>query len=314
MTTLKRYIDTQLPWSSSANENKRFGALAILFLVCVIVCGFIIQNTVVPEKSREEKEKLPPQLAKVILKKKEEPPPPPPPPKEEEKKPEPEPEKEEEKPEPEKKEEPKPEEVKKAREKAKKSGLLAMQDDLAAMRDSFQTPPPSQKLSKGDTRATEVKRSVITGSATNTSGGIQTAAAPSVSGVAALEGRDTTQVDSVSLGGSTVEGDAEMQEASSGSEGVRSEEQIRAVLDQNKGALYAIYNRALRSDPTLQGKVTFELVIEPDGSVSECKIVSSELEDSKVESRLVSRMRLINFGAADVGSIKTRWAIDFLPY
>ncbi|HEY9034978.1 MAG TPA: AgmX/PglI C-terminal domain-containing protein [Pseudomonadales bacterium] len=312
MTSVYQFPDLQLPWSSSSRENKRFGVLAALLLLVVMIGGIIVQTTQLPEKSREELEKLPPQLAKVILKKKEEPPPPPPP-KVEEKKPEPK--KEEPKKEEPKKEEPKPVEVQKAREKAKQSGLLAMQDDLAAMRDAFAPPPPSQQLAKGSSQAVEVKRSVIMGSATKTSGGIQTAAVPRATGVASLEGRDVTQVDSVTLGGSTVDTGGDVGQATaSRAEGVRSEEHIRAVLDQNKGALYAIYNRALRANPALQGKVTFELTIEPDGSVSACRIVSSELKDSALESRLVSRMQMINFGAEPVASIKTRWAIDFLPY
>ena len=317
MGVLYQSPDLALPWSSSRREDRRFNILVLIFVVFVFVAGIWLQNVTLPEKSQKELEKLPPQLAKVILKKKEEPKPPPPPkPKVEEKKPEekkPEPKKEEEKPKP--KPKPKTEEVQKAREKAKKTGLLAMQDDLAAMRQAF-TPQASQKLSKDGAKAAEVKRSVIMGKATATSGGIKTAALPATSGVGGLSGREVTQVDSVSLGGAVVDGSGGVAEAASsgGVSGSRSEELIRAVLDQNKGALYAIYNRALRKDPTLQGKVTFELVIEADGSVSACKVISSELGNAGLETKLVARMKLIDFGAEDVSVTKTRWAIDFLPY
>ena len=44
-----------------------------------------------------------------------------------------------------------------------------------------------------------------------------------------------------------------------------------------KGALDAIYNRALREDPTLQGKVVFEIKGGPTGEVLSCKVVFSDL-------------------------------------
>lgn len=326
MTSLMRYPDLQLPWSSSKEQDKFFAVCVAVAVVIILVAGVIIQQYQLPERSREELAKLPPQLAKVVLQKKVELPPPP---KVEEKKPEvkPEPKKEEPKPVEEKKPEPpktktqaKPEEVEKAREKAKQSGVLAMQDDLAALRQSFSVPTANTgKLSSGGSTATEVKRSVIMGSATSTSGGIKTAAVPTSSGVAGIAagpgGRGATQVDSVTLGGTQVDVGKDMEKATQRTaDGQRSEEKIRAVLDQNKGALYAIYNRALRSNPSLQGRVTFELVIEPNGAVSSVKIVSSQLKDPELENRLVARMKMISFGAEKVSSIKTRWAIDFLPY
>ena len=58
------------------------------------------------------------------------------------------------------------------------------------------------------------------------------------------------------------------------------------VFDQNKGAIYALYNRALRRDPTLQGKMVLKLTIEPSGAVSLCEIVSSEIEDEELERKI----------------------------
>ena len=140
---------------------------------------------------------------------------------------------------------------------------------------------------------------------------------PGSSGVGMGGGsRGSTQVDSVTLGGAVVDdgGDVAKAVESSRAAGSRSEESIRSVLDQNNASLYSIYNRALREDPSLQGKVTFKLVIEPDGSVSSCTIVSSELSDSSLGNKLVSRMKLINFGADNVTATTTQWSIDFLPY
>ena len=37
------------------------------------------------------------------------------------------------------------------------------------------------------------------------------------------------------------------------------------MFDQNKGAIFALYNRALRRDSSLQGKIVLELTISPIG-------------------------------------------------
>ena len=58
----------------------------------------------------------------------------------------------------------------------------------------------------------------------------------------------------------------------------RSLEDVRLVFERNKGSIYAIYNRALREDPALQGKVVVELRIAPSGEVMDCRIVSTELK------------------------------------
>ena len=44
----------------------------------------------------------------------------------------------------------------------------------------------------------------------------------------------------------------------------RSIEEIQVVFDRNKSAIYSLYNRALRKDPTLQGKLVLSLTIAPD--------------------------------------------------
>lgn len=317
-------IDLKLPWASSIGDNKRFAVITAILMLIVLVVGVIVQSTKLPEQSREELEKLPPQLAKVILKKKEEPPPPPPKveekkpePKPEEPKPEPKPKPEEPKPEPKPKpKEATPEQVQKAREKVKNEGVLAMKDDLAALRDSFSAMRPTGgALSKGGSEAATINRKTIIGGATSTSGGIKTAAVPSATGVSGLQGRDVTQVDSVALGDTQVAVDQKTEQAlaSVSKDGQRSENRIRAVLDSSKGALFNIYNRALRANPSLQGRVTFELVIEPDGQVSSVKILSSELNDRALENRLIMRMKMINFGAEKVARLKTQYVIHFLP-
>lgn len=93
----------------------------------------------------------------------------------------------------------------------------------------------------------------------------------------------------------------------------RSIEEIKLVFERNKGAIYAIYNRALRADPALQGKVVLELKIAPSGEVMDCRIVSSELRATEVEQKLLARIKQFDFGSKDVAQMVVSWPVDFLP-
>ena len=112
-------------------------------------------------------------------------------------------------------------------------------------------------------------------------------------------------------GGGTARGGT-LQRGGSG-KASRSIEEIKLVFERNKGAIYAIYNRALRDDPALQGKVVLELKIAPSGEVVDCRIVSSELKAAELERKLLARIRQFDFGAKDVEQMVVTWPVDFLP-
>lgn len=93
----------------------------------------------------------------------------------------------------------------------------------------------------------------------------------------------------------------------------RSIEEIKLVFERHKGALYALYKRALRDDPALQGKVVLELRIAPGGQVDTARIVSSEIEAEELERKLLARIRQFDFGAKAVEVMAVTWPVDFLP-
>ena len=95
--------------------------------------------------------------------------------------------------------------------------------------------------------------------------------------------------------------------------GGRDMESIRRVFEQHKGAIYALYNRALRSDPGLQGKFVFHIVIEPDGSISDIELVDSQLGDQRLELKLLARIQMISFGPEDVAATPVNYKFDFMP-
>ena len=95
--------------------------------------------------------------------------------------------------------------------------------------------------------------------------------------------------------------------------GQRSDESIRRVMEAGKGKAYLYYQRELRRDPGLAGTFVFELVIQPDGSVSSLKLVSSELNNSDLDQRILDTVRQFNFGAKDVSPRTLTYKFNFIP-
>ena len=152
---------------------------------------------------------------------------------------------------------------------------------------------------------------MITSKVGTASGGINTASMSRNTGGTGIAGRNTTKVASP-VAGIGQSGGGASRSGSSG-KGSRSREEIELVFDKNKGAIFALYNRALRQDPSLEGKLVLRLTIAPDGQVTMCEVVSSELGDEELERKLVQRIKLFRFEARDVEAITTTKPIDFFP-
>lgn len=306
MSAMYYYHSPELPWSPTLAEERRFRVIAIAMLVGFTVVTLLVASLNVPPIDRFQAETLPPRLAKLVIKEKPKPPPPPerkPEPKVEKKKPEPQ--VEEKRPKPEIKKKVLKPDVAAARKKAARSGLLALSNELASLRqndlgDLVKNTP----LTKADPKA-EIHRSIITSQAAKGSGGISTAQLSRDPGQTRLASRSTTTVESDDL--------VAARQAAEARRNGRSTEEIQLILDRNKGALYALYHRALRANPALQGKVVLEITIAPSGEVTDCKVVSAELADKDLIRKLVARIRLISFGAKKVEATVFTWPIDFLP-
>ena len=84
-------------------------------------------------------------------------------------------------------------------------------------------------------------------------------------------------------------------------------------MDRNKGKMFAVYNRSLRSNPTLRGEFSVKMVIESSGRVSSIRLVASQLNDPALEKKLMARIKGINFGPENVGPTTLNYTYDFLP-
>jgi periplasmic protein TonB len=294
-TTLAPYYRRyELPWSPSEEMERRFRAilrnLAIVFAIIAVLMPFLPRH-----KIAVNTDSLPERVVQLVM----EPPPPPPPP------PPPKPEKPLEKA----PVTPKPVVPVDPRVKAQKNA--AVFDQLAALRDV-----DMDKFAKNQPKTTDpgdvsvVSRNIISSKIGGTSGGIS---APSSSGLAAgsgsLRGIYTTQVKDPNMGAT---GQAATRAGGSG-KASRSADEIALVFTKNKGAIDAMYARALRDNPALQGKVVLELTISPSGDITAARIISSDLNDKEFEGKLLARIRLFKFDAKDVGTLTATKPIDFFP-
>lgn len=288
-----------LPWTVT-DYDRRFRRFVLVSLLFFLIVGLIVPFLPRPEPVQKELKDVAPRLARLILKKKKLPPPPPAKPKA--KKPDAKKKKVTEKP------KSKPKKQASARKKAERSGLLAMRDELADLRQSFNVStlqkPLRHKANKAKQQATS---QVLTARATQGSGGINTQGLSRNTGGKQLAGRNTTDVTS------TIGGDTPTERRTRSGQAIRGEEEIELVFQRNKSAIFSIYNRALRRDPSLQGKVVLELTITPDGRVSMCRIISSKLKNPALEHKLVTRIKLFRFAAKPVATITITYPIDFLP-
>jgi len=291
-TTLAPYYRRyELPWSPSEEMERRFRTilrnLAIVFAILAVLMPFLPRHKVVVNT-----ESLPERVVQLVM----EPPPPPPPPPP---------------PKPEKPLEKAPVVPKPVDPRVKAAKTAQVFDQLAALRDV-----DLDKFQKNQQKTTDpgdvsvVSRNIISSKVGGTSGGIN---APTSSGLAAgsgsLRGIYTTQVKDPNMGAS---GQGATRAGGSG-KASRSADEIALVFTRNKGAIDAMYARALRDNPALQGKVVLELTIAPSGDITAARIVSSDLNDKEFESKLLARIRLFKFEAKDVAALTATKPIDFFP-
>ena len=291
-TTLAPYYRRyELPWSPSEEMERRFRAilrnLAIVFAIIAVLMPFLPRHKIVVNT-----DSLPERVVQLVM----EPPPPPPPPPP---------------PKPEKPVEKAPVVPKPVDPRVKAAKTAQVFDQLAALRDV-----DLDKFQKNQQKTTDpgdvsvVSRNIISSKVGGTSGGINS---PTSSGLAAgsgsLRGIYTTQVKDPNMGAS---GQGAPRAGGSG-KASRSADEIALVFTRNKGAIDAMYARALRDNPALQGKVVLELTIAPSGDITAARIVSSDLGDKEFESKLLARIRLFKFEAKDVATLTATKPIDFFP-
>jgi len=269
-------VDFDLPWVTKRKDRARFIRFLVAFLSITVILGGVVPLLELPVVERAELEELPPQLARIQVQKPEvKIPPPPPPPKVEEKV--------EPKVEPEVPVETPPKPVEKVVEPIKPTVSDAREkakvSGLLAFQDAF----------------ADMREAVDVASLTDTAAIQQGSGESATIDRSLLTAKSGTRSAGVNVAA------------------MSRETGVRRVFDSNKGAIFAIYNRALRKNPGLQGKVVLELTIAPSGQVLDCTVLESELTDDAVVSKIVNRVKLFDFGAQSVRQTRINYPVHFLP-
>jgi periplasmic protein TonB len=287
----------ELPWSLEEESERKFKKLLRILLAIATLLALLIFLLPKRQTERMKPEDVRERVAQLIVEKPKPPPPPPPP--EPEKKPE--------------IEKPKPTEkpVEKPKPNVRNQGMLALADELADLRDqNLDLQDPQLKTPVADARS---ERNLITSQAGRASGGINTAnmARGFGGGAGAIGTHTSTQVQHGS--GLDPNAGGKVQRTGNSGKASRAREEVEIVFDRNKGALYALYGRALREKPELAGKLVLEFTIAPTGEITNVRVVSSELNDPELEKKIVARVRQIRFKPADVEPLTVSKPIDFFP-
>ena len=302
-----------LPWSRQGQDERRFNLILAAFFLLAFGLGVFVAVWELPPPDPDKEVIVPERLARLI-KKREKPPEPKPPEKKEEQPLE----KDEKKV---GKGEPVPPtkktETEQARVTAETKGVLALKDSLAELMKESTTAGlgADTRISIRDNQKAggPARRSIIV--AQRGSGGINSAALSrqsmgraSDSVVPAVK---IARVDSTISSATAKEIDRPLYKEAGPS---RSDEEIQIVFDRYKAALYRIYNRELRSDPSLRGKLVLRITIEADGHVSACSVKSTDLASAALLAEIVDRVLKFNFGPKEGASAVTiLYPIEFLP-
>jgi hypothetical protein len=317
------YRSQIMPWARGGEEDQRFRRSLVASIAACLLIGLLSQIVDIPIPERAELIKVPERVVRLIREERAEPPPPvvveerfeP-----EEPDVEPEPMLVEELPDevaPVQTQDPVVADVPQpdTREQVKSKGILAFRESFAGRamtRPTAQLGANARVSTAGGDAVGRPERSMVTTSAPGSSGGINLSNISrdvGTGGGGGIGGVDVIQATS-SIGG----GDGPDRPLSGGMSAGRTDEEIQIVFDRYKSALYRLYNRELRKDPTLRGQLVLRLTIEANGSVSLCQLQSTDMNAPALADQVVTRVGSFDFGAKeDIGAITIIYPIDFLP-
>ena len=185
-----------------------------------------------------------------------------------------------------------------AKKVAAASGVMAFSEQLAVLRDTDAKAMLSSKPLRDRGSVVEEMRSsssnILSTSTRGVDGGVDNGENISDQGSKIAIGKHSTQK-IVASGGAQSVAAGKSGSLAAGPQG-RSLEEIQLAFDRSKSAFYAIFNRAARSDSTIgAGTVVVSLTIQPDGTVSDCSVVSSSFFNPELKDKLIQRVKQIRF-------------------
>lgn len=93
----------------------------------------------------------------------------------------------------------------------------------------------------------------------------------------------------------------------------RSSRVISRVVASHTGAIRYAYNRELRKNPALRGKIVLTFSISPGGDVTECSVQESEMKWPPLEESLVRMVLNWKFPKIPEGTVTVSYPLVFFP-
>jgi len=93
--------------------------------------------------------------------------------------------------------------------------------------------------------------------------------------------------------------------------GQRSEQSIWSVVSSRQGRIKYLYEKYLKRNPNLRGKITIEFTIAANGFVSEARILESTINHPELEQELLALVRRLKFDPIPSGNLTTIFPFVF---
>jgi TonB family protein len=197
-----------------------------------------------------------------------------------------------------------------------KIGVLGLLDGVAEKNNSREAISLNMQATDGSARSLKMNRSLTVGKGNNPQG-------EEVDGALRATSRDGAGLNDlleIDAGeGIALKKGARVQFAgfggtggTGGAYGARSEVSLYAVLNNNLGRLQYIYEKYLRQNPTIGGKVEVEVIIKSDGTVAKATILSSEIPVPAFLDELMATIKRWRYDAIDEGKVRVVYPLVFV--
>jgi TonB family protein len=93
-----------------------------------------------------------------------------------------------------------------------------------------------------------------------------------------------------------------------GESGSRSPESILRVIRSNIGGFQYSYQKYLRDNPNLGGKISLKFTIRPSGDIVEITIVSSNTGNGTLDEEIKDKARRMKFDQIEKGNVTVTYA------
>ena len=94
--------------------------------------------------------------------------------------------------------------------------------------------------------------------------------------------------------------------------GQRSEQSIMKVVLARQGRITYLYQKYLKRNPNLRGKISIEFTIAPNGFVTSARMIESTVNHPDLERDLLNLVKRLKFDPIPSGNVTAIFPFEFL--